>query len=87
MGKTSPYCLFEGGEIIDDAEHIVFECARWQSYRPELTSTIGTNSTANIVGVMIRTSENWTAVANYLERIPRLNKRDLEAAEHVGVLA
>ena len=22
---TSPYCLYEEGEVIDDAEHIVFE--------------------------------------------------------------
>ena len=30
MGKTaSPYCLYEEGEIIDDAEHTVFECASW----------------------------------------------------------
>ena len=32
MGKTvSPYCLYEVGEIIDDKEHTVSECARWQS--------------------------------------------------------
>ena len=30
MGKTvSPYCLYEIGEIINDAEHTVYECARW----------------------------------------------------------
>ena len=54
MGKTaSPYCLYEKGQIIDDAEHTVFECTRWQSYRSELTSTIGTITASKIVEVMI----------------------------------
>ena len=44
---SSPFCLYEEGEIIDDAEHSVFECARWQSYCSEVTSTIG-RITANI---------------------------------------
>ena len=77
MGKlASPY---EEGEIIDGAEHTAFECGRWQSYRSELTSTI--------VGIMIASRENWASVANYVERILILKKRDLEAAKHVGVLA
>ena len=75
MGKTaSPYCLYEEGKVIDDAELTVFERVRWQSYRSVLTS-------------MIASRENWTSVANYVERILRLKKRDLEAAEHVGAPA
>ena len=66
MVKTAfPYCLYEEGEIIDDAEY-----------------TVGVT---NIVGVMIPSRENWTSVANYVERILMLKKRDLEAAEHVGM--
>ena len=54
MGKTaSLYYLYEEEEIIDDAKHTVFECARWQSYRSELTYTIVSITAANIVGVMI----------------------------------
>ena len=88
MGKiASSYCLYEEEEIIDDAEHTVFECARWQTYRSELTSTIGTITAANIVGVMIVSRENWASVAIYVERILRLKKRDFEAAKHVGVPA
>ena len=79
MGKTaSPYCLYEEGKIINDAEHAVFECARWQSYRSELTSTIGTITASR---------ENGVSVANYVERILRLKRRDLEAAEQVDVPA
>ena len=59
MDKTaSLYCLYEEGEVIDDAEHTVFECARWQSYRSVLTSIIGTITAANIVVVMIANRKN-----------------------------
>ena len=51
IGKT--YFLSEEGEVIDDPEHTIFECARWQSYRSVLTSIIGTIMAANLVGVMI----------------------------------
>ena len=80
MGKTaSLYCLYEEGEMIYDAEHT----GRWQSYRSELTTSIGTITAANIVDVMIASRENWSSVANYVERILRLKKKDLEAAEQV----
>ena len=55
------------GEVIDNARHTVFDSEN----RSELTSTIGTITTANFVG----------------ERILRLTKKDLEAVEHVGVAA
>ena len=42
---------------------------------------------ANIVGVMIASRENLALVANYVERILRLEKTDLEAAENVGAPA
>ena len=43
MSKTaSSYCLYEKGDVIVDAEHIVFECAHWQNYRSVLTSVIET---------------------------------------------
>ena len=50
-----------------------------------LTSIIGTITAANIVWIMIASMENWASVANYLERILKLNKSGLEAAEHVAV--
>ena len=88
MGKTaSPYCLCEEGEVIDDAKHTVFECARWQSYRSVLMAIIGTITVANIVVFMITSRDNWTSVANYVDWILSLRKGDLEAAEHIGVLA
>ena len=85
MGKIAfPYCLYEEGEVIDDVERNVFECARWQNYRSELTSIIGTITTANIVWVIIASRENWSSVANYVKPILKL-KGDLEAVEHKGV--
>ena len=50
-------------------------------------SIIGMITATNIVGVVIARRGNWASVANYVERILRLKKRDLEAAEHVGTLA
>ena len=47
------YCLYEEGEVINDAEHNVFECALWQSYRSVMTPIIGTIMAANTVVVMI----------------------------------
>ena len=41
----------------------------------------------NSVGVMITSRENWDPVVNYVERILRLKKRDIEAAEDVGAPA
>ena len=72
MGKAaSPYCLYEEEKIIDEAEHIVFEYFRWQG----------------IVGVMTSSRENLASVTNYVDRILRLKKRDLEALEQVDVPA
>ena len=72
MGKTnSSYCLYEEGEINDDAEQTVLKCARWQSYRSVLRSVIGTITAVNIVGVVIASKENCASVANYVERILR----------------
>ena len=88
MGKTvSPYCLYQDGKVIDDAEYTFFEYVRWQIYRSVLTSINGTITVANIVDVMITSRENWASVANYLERILRLKKRNLETAKHVGLSA
>ena len=50
-------------------------------------TTIETIKAINIVGVMITGRENSASVANYVERVLRLKKRDLETEEHVGVPA
>ena len=41
----------------------------------------------NIVGTIIASKENWASVTNYVERILKMKKRVLEAAEHIGVPA
>ena len=58
MGKTAfPYCLYEEGKVIEDAEHTAFKCARWESYPSVLTAINVTIMAANIVGVMIKNRE------------------------------
>ena len=85
MGKTAtPYCLYEEGKVIDDAEYTVFEYTRWQSYRSVLTLIIGSFTAANIVGVIIASREKWASMVNYVERILTLKKRDPKAVKHVG---
>ena len=50
--------------------------------------TIALCDHVNIVGVvMVARRKNWASVANYVKRILRLKKRDLEVAEHVSVSA
>ena len=88
ISKTaSPNSLCVEGEIINDAEYTVCECIRYQSYCSELTSTIETITAANIAGIMIASRANLALVVNYVERILGLKKRDLKAAQHVGVPA
>ena len=70
--------------MINDTEHTIFECARWQSYRFGLMSIIATITAANIVRVIIARRENLASVANFVERILRLKKRDFKAAVHVA---
>ena len=55
---ASSYCLYEEGEVIDNAMHTVFEYAHWQSYRSVLMSIIGMITVANIVRVMIASRGN-----------------------------
>ena len=93
MGKTAfPYCLYEEGEVINDAEYTVFEFSsfeyvRWESYRFVLTSIIASITVDNIIGVIISGRGNRVSVANYVERILRMMERDLKAAKHIGVPA
>ena len=57
------------------------------SCRSVLKLIIAKFTVANIVAVMIASRENFALVANYMEQIVRLKKRDLEAAKHVDVPA
>ena len=88
MGKSaSPYCLYKEQEIIDDREHIIFECTRCHCYRSALMPTVGTIMVANIVEIMISNIEKWTSVVKNVEFILRLKKRDLEPTEQLGTSA
>ena len=56
MAKTA--CLYEEEEVINDEEHTVLECTRWQSYRSVSTSIIETITVANIIRIMNESREN-----------------------------
>ena len=59
----------------------------FSSYRSVLTSIIRTIMAPDIVGIMIASRENWASGANYMEHILTLKKRNIEAAEHIGMPA
>ena len=79
--------LYKEEEVFDGAKHTVFKCAHWQSYRSKPTSITGTIASINIIGGMIASGESCISVTKYVERILRLKKKDLEAAEQKGVPA
>ena len=61
MGKTAYYVF----RLYEEGEVIV------------LTSIIGTITSANIIGIMTANRENLASVANYVDGVLRLEKRDI----------
>lgn len=85
MGKCStPYCLYETENCIDDAEHTFFLCKRWSTNREEVESLLGEITTANLVDKMIKDQESWNAVAKYCEYVLRTKKDDLDRAQSLS---
>lgn len=83
MGKTeNPFCLYEGTDEEDDAEHTFFMCTRWANDRHELEEKIGHITPENLAERMIVDESNWNAVAKYCEHVLRTKKVDLDAAMH-----
>lgn len=81
-GKCStPYCLYEEREIVDDVEHTFFECSKWSDKRIELERSVGFLIPENIIDVMMQSEENWRAVSKYCEFILQTKKPDLDTAD------
>lgn len=86
VGKCdTPYCLYEGTDTVDDAEHTFFECTRWRNDRLELEIEIGHITTDNLVEKMVENDDKWSAVAKYCERLLRAKKVDLDNAANIDV--
>lgn len=82
IGKCStPYCLYEEEDTIDDAEHTFFGCSRWSQKRTELGNVTGSITAENLIEIMVGDEKNWRAIAQYCEDILRCKKPDLDAAE------
>ena len=65
----SPECP-AGCRVPEDAEHVFFWCPRFVGERKELEERLGLPSTPKtIVGAMIETEENWTAVSSSAKAI------------------
>lgn len=82
MNKCStPYCLYEEEEVIDDAEHTFFRCSRWTEYRHDVERIVGLITVENIIDTMVIDDTNWCIIAKYCEKILRIKKTDLDAAQ------
>ncbi|GBP17633.1 Retrovirus-related Pol polyprotein from type-1 retrotransposable element R1 2 [Eumeta japonica] len=81
MGKINdPSCIYCDC-INDDAEHTFFNCVRWQADMNSLRSQIGHFTTTNIIEKMLESERNWNKVKEYVERILRLKKADLDRVQ------
>lgn len=81
IGKCStPFCLYEEDETIDDAEHTFFHCTHWRMSRESVERDIGSISTVNTIEKMIGDEKSWNTVAKYCEHILRMKKLDLDNA-------
>lgn len=79
MGKcNTPFCIYEGAETIDDAEHTFFECCRWSTIRRDLETNVGVFSKSTITDIMTASDEGWNAIAVYVEKTLRAKKKDLD---------
>ncbi|XP_044586022.1 uncharacterized protein LOC123266055 [Cotesia glomerata] len=67
--QDTPMCKYCPDKI-DDAEHTFFKCVRWKDYRSSTEEIIGTTlSPESSVTYMLKTEDNWSAVAAYAQRV------------------
>lgn len=78
---STPFCLYENEQIVEDAEHTFFNCTRWTENRRELEGIMGPLTAENVVDTIITDEANWHAFSEYCKTILRTKKADLEAAE------
>ena len=50
---------------IDDAEHTIFLCHRWQRKRAEAKMATGILIVENLVEKMLESKETWTVIENF----------------------
>ena len=80
MGKcSSPFCIYEERETLDDAEHTFFRCCRWVENRQRLEAEIGNINPTNVVLKMTGSENSWRAVRKFVEHVLRTKKSDLDA--------
>lgn len=82
MRKSStPFCLYEQEELLDNAEHTFFHCTQWNEYRENVESQIGEITVENITEKMGKDEQSWIAVSKYCEYVLRTKKNDLDSVE------
>jgi hypothetical protein len=74
----SAYCVY-CGESPDDAEHTIFDCARWETERHEAALCLRMTeclSPDNLINQMLRSPESWNIVVRYLEGVMTIKEED-----------
>lgn len=78
MGITdSPECLY-CTEVEDDAEHTFFDCQRWRTQRERLMSQVGEIRPETILEVLLRNSQSWEKVRNFIKTVLVNKKLELD---------
>lgn len=77
--ENSPYCT-EGCNVLEDAEHVFFQCPSFTNERNELQKTLGKDiSPESLVNDMLTSEKNWDAVSKFATQILKtLRQREQE---------
>lgn len=75
--RDSSECKYCESGMIDDANHTMFLCNRWNEIRKEAENIVGVNLTCgNLVNVMMECETNWEACSNMMRKIIQQKEAD-----------
>lgn len=77
----TPECLYCGNGR-DDAEHVLFHCARWAAGRASVENVVGRLTPENIVPLMLGVEATWCLIAEFVDNTLRTKHREAQASEH-----
>lgn len=76
IGKTTDDLCAHCGEV-DTAEHTIFLCPRWEQVREECQAKTGEAIFVNnVVAIMLKSEENWTAISDMLTSIMSIKEEE-----------
>ena len=77
----TPRCLFCGQDN-DDAEHTLFTCDAWHTYRRSAETAIGEDIRPdNLVNLMMESDENWRIITVFITQIIKKKEEEERARQ------